>query len=301
MADQEKNLVVSRRDVLKGLVAAAGCGLLPESIRSSSVPWRLTRTDEAFLDDLERQGCLFFWDQASPRTGQVLDRARNDLNGRRDSRRIASIASTGFGLTALCIADHRGYLPHAQILNRVKTTLRWHLNWMPEVHGFFYHFTDVETGQRWANSEISPIDTAILLCGMLTAKAYFAVSDRFGFDRIDRMTGEIATGDYYEGLALQKARDSLENAQRELAQKVIANGSDGDLAAWEAAAGGRVAATAEQVEKILSDRRPSMAKVAVAASSRPFRSMVASGNVSSHRRAMSVSRRGDRSRANDFF
>lgn len=174
MAGQEKNLVVSRRGVLKGLAAAAGCGLLPECIRSSSVPWRLTRADDAFLDDLEQQGCLFFWEQGSPLTGQVLDRARNDLNGRRDPRRIASIASTGFGLTALCIADHRGYLPHAQILDRVKTTLRWHLNWMPEVHGFFYHFTDVETGQRWANSEVSPIDTAILLCGVLTAKAYFA-------------------------------------------------------------------------------------------------------------------------------
>jgi NAD-specific glutamate dehydrogenase len=51
-----------------------------------------------------------------------------------------------------------------------------------------------------------------------------------------------------------------------LAQHVIANGSGGDVAAWEAVVGERVAATAEQVEKILSDRRPSMAKVTVAAS-----------------------------------
>jgi glutamate dehydrogenase len=98
------------------------------------------------------------------------------------------------------------------------------------------------------------------------AKAYFAVSDRFGFARIDRMTEEIVSGDYYEGLALKKARDSLETAHRDLAQHVIANGSGGDVAAWEAVVGERVAATAEQVEKILSDRRPSMAKVTVAAS-----------------------------------
>ncbi len=57
------------------------------------------------------------------------------------------------------------------------------------------------------------------------AKAYFAVSDRFGFGRIDQMTEEVATGDYYEGLALQKARDSLEAAHRDLAQHVIANGT----------------------------------------------------------------------------
>lgn len=98
------------------------------------------------------------------------------------------------------------------------------------------------------------------------AKAYFAVSNRFGFGRIDQMTEEVATGDYYEGLALKKARDSLETAHRDLAQNVIANGASGDVAAWEAKAGERVTATAEQVEKILADRRPSMAKVSVAAS-----------------------------------
>jgi glutamate dehydrogenase len=98
------------------------------------------------------------------------------------------------------------------------------------------------------------------------ARAYFAVSDRFGFGRIDQMTEEVATGDYYEGLALQKARDTLENAHRSLAQKVIANGGGADVGAWEAEGGERITATAEQVEKLVSDRRPSMAKVAIAAS-----------------------------------
>lgn len=135
--------------------------------------FRLTHEDEEFLDELERQGCLYFWEQASERTGQILDRARQDLGGARDRRRMASIAATGFGLTALSIADERGYLPHEQILERVRTTLEWHLNAMPEVHGFFYHFTDVETGKRWRDVELSSIDTSILLCGILTAKAHF--------------------------------------------------------------------------------------------------------------------------------
>jgi glutamate dehydrogenase len=98
------------------------------------------------------------------------------------------------------------------------------------------------------------------------AKTYFAVSARFGFGRIDRMAEEIAVGDYYEGLALEKARDSLEAAHRDLAQKVIANGNAADISAWEAEAGARVTSTAEQVGKIVSDRRPSMAKVTIAAS-----------------------------------
>lgn len=170
---------MNRREMLAALAAAAGCVLAPGSafatggMAFAGEPWKATTEDEAFLDDLERQGCLFFWEQASPKTGQILDRARNDLSGGRDPRTMASIASTGFGLTALCIADRRGYLPHAQIVERVKTTLDWHLNSMPEVHGFFYHFTDIETGKRLKGVELSSIDTSLLLCGILTAGAYF--------------------------------------------------------------------------------------------------------------------------------
>jgi hypothetical protein len=146
-----------------------------------------TREDEDFLDDLERQGCAFFWEQASEKTGQNLDRARNDVRGSaRDSRRMASIASTGFGLTALCIADRRGFLPHAQVEDRMRTTLDWHLNHLPEVHGFFYHFTDVETGQRFPGSEVSSIDTSLLLCGILAARGHFE----------DARIGQLATQIY---------------------------------------------------------------------------------------------------------
>ncbi len=166
---------LNRREMLLALGATAGCALGLEGcafgLETTKIP--LSQGDQAFLDDLERQGCLFFWEQASPLTGQVLDRARNDLAGARDPRRMASIAATGFGLTALCIADHRGYLPHAQVVERVRTTLDWHLNQFPEVHGFFYHFSDIETGKRVDGVELSSIDTALLLCGVLTARAYF--------------------------------------------------------------------------------------------------------------------------------
>jgi hypothetical protein len=155
------------------MAAAAGCALAPGYSSFAAGPWKPSHEDEAFLDDLERQGCLFFWEQGSPNTGQVLDRARNDLAGARDPRRMASIAATGFGLTALCIADRCGYLPHAQVVERVKTTLQWHLNSFPEVHGFFYHFTDIETGKPVPGVEVSSIDTSLLLCGILTARAYF--------------------------------------------------------------------------------------------------------------------------------
>ena len=155
------------------IAMSAGCVVAPSCLARPAQTWAPSSEDELFLDDLERQACLFFWEQGSPTTGQILDRARNDLTGARDPRRMASIASTGFGLTALTIADRRGYIPHAEIVERVRTTLNWHLNSLPEVHGFFYHFTNIETGKRWARCELSPIDTSILLCGVLTARAWF--------------------------------------------------------------------------------------------------------------------------------
>lgn len=157
------------------MALTAGCAAAPSSFALAGQIPRLDRDEESFLDDFIRQGCLYFYEQASPLTGQVLDRARNDGDGARDPRRMASIAATGFGLTALCIADSRGYLRHDQVIARVRATLEWHLNQMPEVHGFFYHFTDVETGRRWNRGvEVSSIDTALLLCGVQTVRAYFS-------------------------------------------------------------------------------------------------------------------------------
>jgi hypothetical protein len=184
-----RNVPLSRREALQ-LMTAAGCALAagcgggsggtqpppPGSSWPPSLPigtFNPTASDLAFLDEIERSACLFFWEQASPVNGQVLDRAANDLSGSIDPRIISSIAATGFGLAALCIADSRGYQSHADIVQRVQATLDFHLNQMPQQNGFFYHFNDVNTGQPLSGSEVSSIDTAILLCGVLTARAYF--------------------------------------------------------------------------------------------------------------------------------
>jgi len=161
-----------RREFLKLAAATAVLPSLEQPAYSS-----LTKDDEAYLDDLERHGCLFFMEQASPATGQVLDRAEarivNPTEGKLDSRRMASIAATGFGLAALCIADKRGYHSRADIIERVRRTLRFHADKLPNIHGFFYHFTDIETGERFRDTEVSSIDTSILICGILTARAHF--------------------------------------------------------------------------------------------------------------------------------
>jgi hypothetical protein len=128
-------------------------------------------TEETFLDDLERSATLYFWEAADPNTGLVKDRSRADGP---DAREIGSIAATGFGLTALCIADRRGYLDRRKIRERVVTTLRYLWRQLPQVHGFFFHFINVRTGERLWNCELSSIDTALLLCGILTCRKHFS-------------------------------------------------------------------------------------------------------------------------------
>jgi len=177
-----RTAAVTRRELLsflaKGVLAAP---FLPGPLHAVSatlraqqaqgVPpdWRLN--DDQLLEEIVSRAFLFFWDEANPNTGLVRDRALAD--GGPDPRRIASIAATGFGLTALCIGHRRGYLPPHQIGSRVVKALRFLLEHVDHYNGFFYHFLDLETGKRLRLSEVSPIDTSILLCGVLTAREYF--------------------------------------------------------------------------------------------------------------------------------
>jgi hypothetical protein len=162
----------TRRDLLSGLGAAALVSAAPRRLfASGATSFHAVKADEAFLAEMIRLGCDFFWEHGHPQTGQVLDRARAD--GKTETRRMASIAATGFGLSALCVADRYGFYPHEQILERVRNTMRFHWKTLPQKEGFFYHFSDWETGVTSRGSELSSIDTALLLCGVLSCRAYF--------------------------------------------------------------------------------------------------------------------------------
>jgi len=134
---------------------------------------RTTRS-EAFLEDLERRSFQYFWEQANPDTGLVLDRTRTDGSPADENHRnVASIAATGFGLTALCIAAERRWIPSTAARERVRNTLRFFARQALQEHGWFYHWLDVKTGERKWKSEVSSIDTALLIAGALTARQYF--------------------------------------------------------------------------------------------------------------------------------
>ena len=127
-------------------------------------------TDDAFLDDLSRRAFRYFFDAAHPHTGLIPDRARADGSRPGD---MASVAATGFGLTALVIGAERGWESRAECRACAERVLRTLWRDAAHEHGFFFHFLDTRAAQRGWNCEASSIDTGLLLFGALSAGRYF--------------------------------------------------------------------------------------------------------------------------------
>lgn len=192
-----------RRSLLRALTAlvlfwAVTFGtVLPAYARSTGTrgdprQFAITRRDDAFLEELSRREFRYFIEQSNAETGLVLDRAHTDGSPHDEAhRRTASIAATGFGLTALCLGAARGWIAPAEAHGRVLSALRFMAERAPVEHGWYYHWMDVETGARTWNSEVSSIDTALLLAGVLAVRGYFDKDADIGrlatliYDRVD--------------------------------------------------------------------------------------------------------------------
>jgi hypothetical protein len=141
------------------------------------------------------QHCAFsyFLHETNHRNGLVLDKTCADWP--------ASIAAVGLGLTTYPVGVERGFLPRAEAAQRTLNALRffWQSKQGPEPdatghHGFYYHFLDLQTGARAWQCELSTVDSALLLGGMLTAAAYFdgaAPAEREIRDLADRLYARV--------------------------------------------------------------------------------------------------------------
>ncbi len=132
--------------------------------------------------DLEAKASFdYFWEQSNHEPGSAgygLTRDRYPGNPE-----IASIAATGFALTALPIGVENGWISREEGYERANGTLDTLLG-MEHEHGFFYHFVNIKTGKREWNSEISSVDTALLMNGVLTAGQYFGGEVRKKSERL---------------------------------------------------------------------------------------------------------------------
>ncbi len=157
---------MNKRLLIAVMTIAAACGQGAAQIST-----------EAVLDSIQRTAFRYFWLEANPANGLIRDRSQ--------SGSPCSIASTGFGLSAICIGVDHGWVTREAARDRVLTTLRtfWMKPQGPSASGtigykgFFYHFLDMTNATRTWTSELSTIDTALLLAGIIDARQYFSGSD----------------------------------------------------------------------------------------------------------------------------
>ena len=182
MIDDRPN-PLTRRQALRQILAASLAspfaarlaGLRPEILPSSSIATSstmpiLSTEDDQFLNDVEKASFQFFWEQGNPKTGTVKDRCNSTSP------------------TAKSIVQYRGYWIRTDSslhwrsarLRRQRSGTRARLRYsalslekLPHHRGFFYHFADGDTGERMFDSEVSSVDTTILLCGVLTCRQHF--------------------------------------------------------------------------------------------------------------------------------
>lgn len=128
---------------------------------------------DTFFDSVESRTFAWFWDSTNPENGMVPDRT--------PEKPFASVAAVGFGLTAIPVGIERGYVTREEGIERVLATLRF-LRDAPQgdaasgvigYKGFYYHFLDMDTGTRYQKVELSTIDTALCMMGVLFCQSYF--------------------------------------------------------------------------------------------------------------------------------
>jgi hypothetical protein len=129
-------------------------------------------TDAEMLLKLQKETFAYFIDEVNPQTGLIADKTKPGWP--------SSIAVVGLGLSCYIVGVERGYISREDAVNKILTVLRFfHSSHQgPEkdatgYKGFYYHFLDMQTGKRVWDCELSTVDTAILMAGILTVAYYF--------------------------------------------------------------------------------------------------------------------------------
>ncbi|HEX7113626.1 MAG TPA: glucoamylase family protein [Steroidobacter sp.] len=154
-------------------VPAGAAERIPGIVVEGSRVFDPERDGDPVVNNLERRTFRYFWDTTDKNTGLAPDRY--------PSPSFASIAAVGFALTAYVIGAERGFVSRSQARLRTLRTLRFFAN-LPQgpeesatagYRGFYYHFLDMRNGLRFENTELSTVDTALFLGGVLLSQVYF--------------------------------------------------------------------------------------------------------------------------------
>ena len=149
---------------------ANGPVIEPDSSQTHAA--REVRTDDALLDQLQHEAFDYFMKNINPRNGLIADTTRGGAP--------SSIAVVGFALSAYPVGVDRSWITRPEAVERTLAVLRFFMDsdqsGSPDAtgyQGYYFHFLDMQSGKRVWLSELSLIDTAFLVAGVLSAAAYF--------------------------------------------------------------------------------------------------------------------------------
>ncbi len=140
------------------------------------VAYETSVEDNLLLDSIQLKTFAYFLHEHDEAFGIVKDRAA--------SWAPASIASTGFGLACFAIGAERQYITRDEAANITLKIMRFfaHSNQSADTNatgykGFYYHFLRLGTGEREWKSELSSIDTGLLMMGVIFARNYYSMNN----------------------------------------------------------------------------------------------------------------------------
>jgi hypothetical protein len=162
---------MDRRQFLMGstvagaMLAAGGCSTLADRSMGLALDPDVT--------ELQRR--TFDW------FVHVTDVERGLTPDRWPTESFCSVAAVGFALASWPVGVENGWMSREEARERTLNTLRFFhdapqgpdARGMTGYKGFFYHFLEMDTGHRYGRTELSTVDTTLLLGGMLFAARYF--------------------------------------------------------------------------------------------------------------------------------
>jgi exo beta-1,2-glucooligosaccharide sophorohydrolase (non-reducing end) len=178
-------------------------------VASSDRPYRLSplsdevsattkpMSDADLLTMLQEECFRYYWEGAHPLAGMTLENIPGD-------ERIVATGASGFGIMALIVGVHRGFITRDQGLERLARIVTF-LEKAPRYHGAWSHFMDGITGQTLPVFDMFDnggdlVETAFLMEGLLTARQYFhgpSERERDVFSRITHLW-ETVEWDWYQ-------------------------------------------------------------------------------------------------------
>jgi hypothetical protein len=133
-------------------------------------------TDKEMLETLQRETFEYFLKEANTVSGLLMDKTKPGTP--------SSIAVVGMGLSAYIIGTENKFLTREEAARRTHKILHFLYNspqgtepYCAGYKGFYYHFLDMSTGRRAWECELSTIDTALLMAGILSAAVYYSADN----------------------------------------------------------------------------------------------------------------------------